>query len=398
MYFYYVTNELDRAVRAYRSLVELSDSTSRSGLKNLAIMYYNLGDFARAEALVENMLEQGLRSNPIYQNLWLYQLHQGKLEAAEATLDEWTEYYPNSVSNIQGRATTAIQRGDFIAAEQYASGIKQVWRIEQPESYWVDPDRQLGHVAALQGKVQQAADYYGVAIRESKIAGAGRPYLLTSTCLAMLDIWFRADPEAGIAKIEEALSQYPLDSMPATARPYLELVHLYAAAGRPDQARAFFDEFDAEVDPLYRTTWEQPNERSALAAVALAEGRYRDVIEQSHLGMRRAHPFGVFLPMLARAFEALGETDSAIVVYERYVEPSTARRIRATASATGVIDTYWWPTSYLRLAGLYEQRGDTTNALHYYSKFVDFWKDSDPELQPQVGAARRAIETLSRHR
>ena len=48
------------------------------------------------------------------------------------------------------------------------------------------------------------------------------------------------------------------------------------------------------------------------------------------------------------------------------------------------------------MAGLHEQRGDTTRAISYYGRFVDLWTDADPELQLQVAAARRAIESLSR--
>jgi hypothetical protein len=47
-----------------------------------------------------------------------------------------------------------------------------------------------------------------------------------------------------------------------------------------------------------------------------------------------------------------------------------------------------------RHGDLYEKRGDTTNAIRYYAKFVDLWKDADPELQPRVEAARRAMEAL----
>ncbi len=39
-----------------------------------------------------------------------------------------------------------------------------------------------------------------------------------------------------------------------------------------------------------------------------------------------------------------------------------------------------------------EQRGNTEIAIYYYGKLIDLWKDADPELQPQVEAARRTIE------
>jgi DNA-binding SARP family transcriptional activator len=58
-------------------------------------------------------------------------------------------------------------------------------------------------------------------------------------------------------------------------------------------------------------------------------------------------------------------------------------------------DDVFLPRAYERLGELYEQRGDTAKAIYYYGKLVELWKDADPELQPRVEAARRAIEALS---
>ena len=92
----------------------------------------------------------------------------------------------------------------------------------------------------------------------------------------------------------------------------------------------------------------------------------------------------------------------------RWTRPGRARPYRApprgarfhphdlsvTSPALG-FDRYWLPVVYERLGDLYEKRGDTAKAIHYYGKLVDLWKDADPELQPRVEAARRAIEALS---
>ena len=49
-----------------------------------------------------------------------------------------------------------------------------------------------------------------------------------------------------------------------------------------------------------------------------------------------------------------------------------------------------------RLGELYEARGDRKRAAEYYEKFVDLWKNADPELQPGVTEARRWLAALSR--
>ena len=47
-----------------------------------------------------------------------------------------------------------------------------------------------------------------------------------------------------------------------------------------------------------------------------------------------------------------------------------------------------------RLGELYEAKGDRQNALSHYLKFVDLWKDADPELQPKVTEVRARIARL----
>ncbi len=90
---------------------------------------------------------------------------------------------------------------------------------------------------------------------------------------------------------------------------------------------------------------------------------------------------------LVRAYEMAGEPDSAITFYERSMTTPHYNRSRLNARHLAYI--------YERLGDLYEQRGDTAKAIYYYGKLVELWKDADPELQPRVEAARRAIAALS---
>ena len=40
-------------------------------------------------------------------------------------------------------------------------------------------------------------------------------------------------------------------------------------------------------------------------------------------------------------------------------------------------------------------RGDHAKAREYYGRFVDLWKEADPELQPLVADARAELRQLS---
>jgi tetratricopeptide (TPR) repeat protein len=98
--------------------------------------------------------------------------------------------------------------------------------------------------------------------------------------------------------------------------------------------------------------------------------------------------------LLGYAYDLAGHADSALAVYERFVTlPESGRTLLDLEG--GPLDGFWLVPTCERLAALYEERGDTAKALHYYGKVIELWQDADPELQPRVEAARRAIEALS---
>src|SRR5437667_10996959 len=90
---------------------------------------------------------------------------------------------------------------------------------------------------------------------------------------------------------------------------------------------------------------------------------------------------------IATAYDRAGQADSALVTYEQIV---------TTPGLWGFVDNFYTlaPT-YRRLGELYEARGDRAKARDYYGRFVDLWKDADPELQPIVADARAALKRLS---
>ncbi len=86
------------------------------------------------------------------------------------------------------------------------------------------------------------------------------------------------------------------------------------------------------------------------------------------------------------AYERLGLVDSAIAMYQVAVEdPSLAAVVQ---------DIPWRGFTYKRLGELFEDR-DREQALDYYTRFVDLWRNADPELQPVVDEVKLRISELS---
>ena len=82
----------------------------------------------------------------------------------------------------------------------------------------------------------------------------------------------------------------------------------------------------------------------------------------------------------------MGQVDSALAVYEDYASRPMYYTIGQEVDLPRVL---------VRLGELYETKGDKTKALEYYGKFVDLWKDADPELQPRVAEIRKRIGQLA---
>jgi hypothetical protein len=58
-------------------------------------------------------------------------------------------------------------------------------------------------------------------------------------------------------------------------------------------------------------------------------------------------------------------------------------------------DSYRLPAALKRAGELYEAKGDRAKAADRYRRFVDLWKDADPELQPGVREVRGRIARLA---
>ena len=57
-------------------------------------------------------------------------------------------------------------------------------------------------------------------------------------------------------------------------------------------------------------------------------------------------------------------------------------------------DFLYTAPAHLRLAQIYERRGERQKAIEHYSRFLELWRDSDPALQPLVQQARQAMARL----
>jgi tetratricopeptide (TPR) repeat protein len=84
----------------------------------------------------------------------------------------------------------------------------------------------------------------------------------------------------------------------------------------------------------------------------------------------------------------VGQTDSAIAYFE-------AVAATPTLDATRFAEHYALAPSLKRLGELYEARGDRRKAAEHYGRFVELWRNADPELQSVVRDIRARLAQLA---
>ncbi len=126
--------------------------------------------------------------------------------------------------------------------------------------------------------------------------------------------------------------------------------------------------------------------------IAIAEHRYPDAVRLVQQSDTADDGAPVYCDVcasarLGRAYDLAGESDKAIAAFEAYLASPFAGRLTNT-------DGRFLAGSYKRLGELYQVKGDRQKAASYLSKFIDLWKDADPELQPKVTDARKRLQGL----
>jgi tetratricopeptide (TPR) repeat protein len=179
-----------------------------------------------------------------------------------------------------------------------------------------------------------------------------------------------------------------------TNRPFPELARLYALAGQPDRAKSVFSEGERELRGIGPNGQRMMNglhylmlSNAFYGTLLLQEKKYAEAGERFQ---RAATTYGgiTWLPELALSLDLSGATDSALAVYERYLESTWNFRLFVDRHSLGPA---------LRRAGeLYEARGDRHRAVESYQKFVALWRDADPALQSQVADVRTRLIELTK--
>jgi DNA-binding SARP family transcriptional activator/Tfp pilus assembly protein PilF len=405
-YYLRVNRDLERRINACRAIVEL-DPDEVYGAHCLGTAYHSLGDQVRAEEWFRREVEIDSGAAIGWLLLARSQFNQGEFGEAEETLRQWETRQPNDPGIPRYRAHFAAALGDYAAAEEH---VRKARELYLGSGLWqARTSRYLGRLVQVQGRLTGAEGHFRHAMAEYEILGNPRGYLGVAIEIASSRVWFIGDTTSALELVTRALESFPLDSIVPLDPPYgffgaeekarrYNLAGFFSFAGSTEQAREILVRWEARIPPELKG-FSEASRRLQWGVLALVEGRAQVALAELQAARDGSGNFSFLrFPLLGRAYELAEQPDSAISMYEKYLSTLFHRRVIEGTSPSDGNEPYWLPVVYERLGALYEQRADTANAILYYGKLVDLWKDADPELQPRVEAARRAMRSLTPER
>jgi eukaryotic-like serine/threonine-protein kinase len=370
-----------KVIAAYRSALAI-DPDNTIALNNLAGELSAARRWAEAETLATRATQVD-SSGFYYDNLIEAQVGRGHLADARATAEQWAKVAPTPTLDFH-RAALAANEGDYVASERYLHALD---RAAQGPGLKAFAAGLLARASERRGKLAEATQHIRDEMELEEARGLPQEYLNAAASLAEFEISYRNRSAAGLAILAGALAKHPLDSIPPLDRPHARLAWIYARAGDVDLAKRLMRQFERDVpEGIRRGMWWR---HWPEGYIALADGRKADALAAFRAGYDEAGSCMVCgLYELAGVYDSMGQADSAIVFYERAVStPATFGRL--------IGDGPTLAPSLKRLGELYEARGERKKATEYYGRFVDLWKNADPELQPGVKEVRARLARLA---
>jgi tetratricopeptide (TPR) repeat protein len=374
--------DVGKATAAYEAAIELSPD-NYTALNNLALLYRNERNFAKSEPLYRRAVAVDSTRITAYSGVNLILASTGRTAEAMKHAAEGEGRFPRSAQNFgAAEVNIAWASGQLDSAARLAERLPALAGRNATQRAAAEGIR--ANVATARGQLHTADRLREVQDSAAGASGAPAAHLNIGLARAFTSVWFLNDHASSGRQLDATLAASPVGSLDAANRPYAALVRALAFAGRVDAAKAALGEFDKTRRTMTLVA-DAPQRAQMVGDIAMSERRY-DAAAAAYREAAPAFTPWARLPDLARAYDLGGHADSAIAVYARYAAGSEYGQLATDA-------TYLGP-SLKRLGELYEAKGDRDNAAKEYARFVELWKNADPELQVSVSDAKARLARL----
>jgi tetratricopeptide (TPR) repeat protein len=381
-YHMIVTGNRDEQIANYRNVLDRYPDDSYS-LTNMSVIYAELRDFPRAADYARRAIGVDSSSPNGFENLVENLGKQKMFDSADAVARHFDRLFPtNPDVKLQYLINEAMQQ-NYDSASTLVAGLLA---DQRGTVYWEALAYEWwGHVDALRGQLGSARRRWKDAFAHTEARGLEGTYLARTARRSLAERLLLDDPKVGRQLLDDALKRFPLASMPPLDRPYGHLALAYAASGDATHAKALVAELERTPDADHGADAELWA-HGARGAIALAEGHNDNAIAEFRKFDDGNACATCAAPWLAVAYDRAGNSDSVRVNYERFVNLPSA--------------DVWYDDGHLaqglqRLGEIYEARKEPVKAIEYYNRLVKLLHGADPELQPRLHDAQRAIERLT---
>jgi len=360
-------------------------------LITLGRIYMSRGEFARADTLFRKARALDPGNGITLANQVIILQHLGRPREAWDTI------------GAVGRRSAATREalGDRVIEAAWTNGWIDTTAAElrKAQASRLQPIRIAATYASAtlsqtQGRLREADRLFTSARAADSARGVEQIPHFDSLRLANNDVLFLGQNARALLRLNAMLAARPLQSLPENeARPDMAIAVGYARTGKVDRARAILSQWDVGTRDTSLKRWMAPQRHEVLAEIALAEARPKVAVDEFRLAAQR--PDGLvewcypcYRAQTGLAFDRAAMPDSAIAEFEYYLAASSNTKLLSDQDYLAAI--------YKRLGELYEAKGNTAKAITYTQKFVDLWKNADPELQPKVIEARQRLARLNK--
>ncbi|MGH7582328.1 MAG: tetratricopeptide repeat protein, partial [Gemmatimonadales bacterium] len=385
-YYMSVPHDRAQAIAALRRAIAL-DSTDFDAENSLAVTLASVRDSTGSVQMYKLSLAYDSADGTILSNLGREYVDMGRYTEADSVLALFaSRHVPFPTAPI--RFMAFWNRHQYDSAERLArTGVDSADALHAAGA--LGP---LVNAVQLRGRLREAEHLYAQAIaaRARARGDTASPYLVAGFHAAV-DGLTRGNTSGGIAELDSVLRAHPVATVPLDNDQSLQLASTYALLGAAAKAREVLNQHEARLDTLDRRRQAVDLARTR-GAIAMAEGKTDSAVawfrrgDVEADGLPTSNCAACTQYLLGIAFDRGGQADSARKYLTQFVDMPGGLNF----------DPVFLAPALYRVGELYENAGDTRHALEYYGRFVDLWKNADPELQPRVADAKARIAQLNR--
>jgi tetratricopeptide (TPR) repeat protein/tRNA A-37 threonylcarbamoyl transferase component Bud32 len=377
------TPDRDRAIAAYEEAAQL-DSLSTSALNNAAVILGEKREYERAEELYRQVVELPHTFGGAFTNLLQEQIRNKRSPAAlDSTVAGYREKFGTSNDFWEAEWYAAWGKGDVAAADSIARAMHAASRTPRQA---IRSGYALASTSEMRGHIADASRWTS---RSSQALYRVQPTPGNLFSFALDTAYYETmygTKRDALAALARGRARVPMSEIPPSERPWdwIKIIGAYVQEpGLVREARAGW-----ERDQSALSNDAAGRRANFDAYLAFAENRWADVITAASQADQRfaIDPRGAHV-IRGFAYQALGQADSAIDSFERFL---------SLADPQPEMDGVFRAQVLQRLGELHEGKGEKAKAIDYYSRFTELWAEADASLQPRVREIRDRITKLQR--